>query len=409
MHFTSVYLSRILDNKIYTDNQELMGTLKDLAVDVNFKNPKVTIAVVKTKDGINFIDFDNITVSKENGQYILKCNKFKDKYLGNFMLLKKYVMDKQIIDVNGRKVVRANDVRLVILSSGMFIAAVDIGMEGLLRRIGIAKPLKKLGFKVSSKLMLWDDIQAAFSSKDILLSKTYNKLHTLHPSDLADILEDFDVNTGAIIFSSLDNAKAADVLEELEEDVQVNLLRTLSTNKAVDILEEMPADEAADALDGLDENKAEELLNSMEEETSNEIRELMKYEEYLVGSLMTTDFISCPADYTVNDAINAIRKETEEIDEIYYVYVISDENKLIGSVSLRDLILSNSNKKLKDIMNVEVIYIEDTDKINDLVKPIAKYNLFAIPVVDEQLNLVGTVSINDVFYEVTKYNKKYKY
>src|SRR5471030_207616 len=127
MQFSSVYLSRILDKKIYTANKELIGTLKDLAVDVNFKNPKVTIAVVKTKEGIKFIDFTDIIVSKEKKQYILICNEVQDKDLGNCLLLKKYVLDKQIIDVNGRKVVRANDVRLVILSSGMFIAAVDIG------------------------------------------------------------------------------------------------------------------------------------------------------------------------------------------------------------------------------------------------------------------------------------------
>ncbi|MBP2032840.1 CBS domain-containing protein/sporulation protein YlmC with PRC-barrel domain [Clostridium algifaecis] len=408
MEFKSAYLSRLLGNNIYINKTQILGTLKDLAVDVNFKNPKVTVAEVKTKEGTKFIDFDNISVSKEKGQYILVCNKVQNKDLGNYMLLKKYVLDKQIIDVNGRKVVRANDVRLVILSSGMFIAAVDIGMEGLLRRIGIAKPLKRLGFKVSSKLMLWDEIQAAFTSKDILLSKSYNKLHTLHPSDLADIIEDFDVNTGAIIFSSLDNAKAADVLEELEESVQVNLLRTLSTDKAVDVLEEMPSDEAADALDGLDENKAEELLNNMEKEASDEIRELMQYKEYLVGSLMNTDFISCPSDYTVGDVINDICQSTEEIDEFYYVYVVSDINKLVGSISLKDLIVSNSDKKLENIMNKEVIYIKDIDKINDLVKSIIKYNLFAIPVVDEQMRLIGNVSINDVLYEVTKYNKKYK-
>lgn len=186
------------------------------------------------------------------------------------------------------------------------------------------------------------------------------------------------------------------------------MLRTLSTDKAVDVLEEMPSDEAADALDGLDENKAEELLNNMEKEASDEIRELMQYKEYLVGSLMNTDFISCPSDYTVGDVINDICQSTEEIDEFYYVYVVSDINKLVGSISLKDLIVSNSDKKLENIMNKEVIYIKDIDKINDLVKSIIKYNLFAIPVVDEQMRLIGNVSINDVLYEVTKYNKKYK-
>ncbi|MFL0195719.1 magnesium transporter [Clostridium sp. WILCCON 0269] len=408
MRFRSAYLSRILGNKIYTANKEVIGTLKDLAVDINFQNPKITIAVIKAKEGIKFIDFNNIDVSKEKGQYVLTCNKIESKDLGNYMLLKKFVLDKQIIDVNGRKVVRANDIRLVILPYGMFAVAVDIGIDGLLRRIGIAKPLKRLGFKVSSKLMMWDDIQTAFTSKDILLSKTYNKLSTLHPSDLADIIEDFDVNTGVIIFSSLDNAKAADVLEELEEDVQVRLLRKLPTDKAADILEEMPADEAADVLDGLNENKAEELLSNMEKEASDEIRELMEYEEYLAGSLMNTDFISCPADYTVADVINDIRESVNEIDQIYYVYVVSDTHKLIGVVSLRDLIISDPDKRLGNIMAKELIYMKDTDETTGLVKAISKYNLFAIPIVDEQMHLRGTVNINDVVHEFTKNNKRYR-
>lgn len=408
MQLKSVYLSRILGNKIYTENRELIGTLKDLAVDINFKNPKVTIAVLKTKTGTRFIDFNGINVSKEKGQYVLVCNKIKDKDLNDNMLLKRYVLDKQIIDVNGRKVVRANDVRLVILSTGMFIAAVDIGMDGLLRRLGIAKPLKKLGFKVPSKLMLWGDIQTAFASKDIMLSKTYNRLSTLHPSDLADIIEDFDVNTGAIIFSSLDNAKAADVLEELEEDIQVSLLRTLSADKAADILEEMPADEAADVLDGLNEIKAEELLNNMEKEASDEIRELMKYEESLVGSLMTTDFVAYPASYTIADVVNDIRKLTEEVEQVYYIYIVGENQKLIGVVSLMNLITSDTDKKLEDIMIEEVKYMQDTDEISDLAKAMLKYNLFSMPIVNKEMSLLGVVSINDIFYEFAKDNRKYR-
>lgn len=406
MQFRSVYLSRILDRKIYTLNKELLGTLKDLAVDVNYKNPKVIVAVIKTHEGIKYIDFDYIKISKEKRQYVLICSEERNKDLGNNLLLKKYVLDKQIIDVNGRKVVRANDVRLIILDSGIFIAAVDIGMEGILRRIGIAKPLKILGINVSSKLMLWDDVETAYASEDIALSKTYNKLHTLHPSDLADIIEDFDSKTGAIIFSSLDTAKAADVLEELEEDVQVSLLRILSTDKAADILEEMPADEAADVLYGLKEDKAEELLNNMEKEASNEIRELMEYEEDLVGSLMTTDFISCPSNYTVGDVINDIRAAEDDVEQFFYIYVVNEANELEGVVSLKKLIISDAHTKLEDIMKRKVIYSQDEEKISDLVKNITKYNLLAMPVVDEETHLIGSVNLSDIIYEIIKGNKR---
>lgn len=407
MQFRSVYFSRILGNKIFTEDGHVLGTLSDIGVDITLKNPKASVAAVKTRGGIIYIDFNNFDISKEKGQYVLTCSSAEKKDPDDCMLLKRYFLDKQIIDVNGRKVVRANDVRLVILSSGMYVAAVDIGVGGLLRRIGIAKPLKTVGVKVSTKLMLWDDIQTAFTSTDIKLSKSYNKLSTLHPSDLADIIEDFDVNTGALIFSSLDNATAADVLEEMEEDVQLSLLNALSVDKAADILEEMPADEAADILDGLNENKAEELLSSMEKEASDEIRDLMEYEENQVGSLMTTDFISCPADNDVAEAMKLIW-EYSEYDHIYNIYVLDDANKIAGCLSLRDLINSASGTVLKDIMDTEVTSIRDTDDIDDLVKIAVKYNLLSVPVVDEREYLIGIVNINDIVYELTKNDRRYR-
>jgi flagellar motility protein MotE (MotC chaperone)/sporulation protein YlmC with PRC-barrel domain len=408
MQFRSVYFSRILGNKIFTAERKVLGTLSDIGVDITFKNPKASVAAVKTKEGIIYIDFNNLDISKENGQYVLRCKSADKKDIGDCMLLKKYVLDKQIIDVNGRKVVRANDVRLVILASGMFIAAVDIGMGGLLRRIGIAKPLKTLGVRTSTTLMLWDDIQTAFTSKDIKLAKSYNKLSTLHPSDLADIIEDFDTNTGTLIFSALDNATAADVLEEMEEEVQLNLLRTLSVDKAADILEEMPADEAADILDGLNESKAEELLSSMEKEASDEIRDLMEYDDNQVGSLMNTEFIACSADYSVSAAAELVRKCSEEYDQIYNIYVVDDSSRIKGSLSLRDLVTSDSGSGLKDIMDDQVTSIRDTDDIDHLIKVAVKYNLLSIPIVDGQECLIGIVNINDIVYELTRNDRRYR-
>ena len=406
MEMSSFYLSRILGRKVVTKDGTFVGKIKDLGIIGELKTPRVEAIKVKTAKGLKIIEWNDVTINKEKGQYILTCNKLKEISTENIMFLAHHVLDKQIIDVNGRKVVRVNDVRLATLGSGVFVVAVDIGTEGLLRRIGIAKPLVWIGFNLSSKLLLWNSVETIFrSNENIKLSQKYNKLSILHPSDLADIIEDFDTNTGMMIFSSLDNAKAADVLEEMEEETQISVIKNLSKDKAADILDEMPADEVADILDGLSDNEAEELLNNMEMETSKEVRELMEYEDDEVGSLMTTEFIAFNQDITIENTIANLRQLKPEEDEMYYIYVTDDDNKLIGTLSLRDIIIASPKAQLKTIMHNEFSYIYDNDNIQELVKMVSKYNLLAIPIVDREMELLGNVIINDIIYELLK-NKR---
>jgi magnesium transporter len=401
------YLSRILGNKVYTSDMKVIGKLIDLGVINELKSPHVTTAKVKTNSGIKDYNFKHFSISKQKGQYVLVCNKIEEYTSTNTLFLRKHILDQQIIDVNGRKVVRVNDISLSYLEKGAYVVAVDIGIDGLLRRIGIAKPLKILGLKVPAKLMLWNDVEAVVTSNEnIVLSKTYDSLSILHPSDLADIIEDFDAKTGLSIFSSLDNATAADVLEQMEEDAQVSFIESLSADKAADVLEEMPADEAADILDGMDEEKVEELLNSMEKEASDEIRELLGYDSKAVGSLMSTDFVSFKNNETINEAIESLRKLKPEEDELFSLYVVDENDKLIGTLSLRDLIISEPTSKIGDIMNKKFKSMFDTDNINDLIKNVSKYNLVAIPVTDHEMKLLGNVIINDIIYELLKNKRK---
>jgi len=401
------YLSRILGNKVYTPDMKTIGRLSDLGVINELKSPQVTTAKVKTKSGIKDYDFKEFSITKQRGQYVLVCNKIQEYTSPNTLFLKKHILDQQIIDVNGRKVVRVNDVSLANLEAGTYVAAVDIGMNGILRRIGILKPLAKLGLKLQTKLMLWNDVQAVVATNEnIVLSKSYDSLSILHPSDLADIIEDFDPKTGLTIFTSLDNATAADVLEQMEEDSQVSFIESLSVDKAADVLEQMPADEAADILDGMEKDKVEELLNNMEKEASDEIRELLEYDSNEVGSLMSTDLVSFKNNETIFDAIENLRKLKPEEDELYRLYVVDKNNKLIGAISLRDLIISEPTLKIGDIMNKEFKSMFDTDNINDLIKNVSKYNLVAIPVTDNKMKLLGNVIINDIIYELLKNKRK---
>lgn len=413
MPILSLYLSRILGNKIFLKNGEILGRLKDIGVSMAIQHPVAISMIVKTRLGTKTYKWENMKITKKFGQYELVCNNpVEIDGADNVLYLSKNVLDKQIIDVNGRKVVRVNDIRLALLDKGLFAIAVDIGIEGILRRLGLAKPLKRIlkrfGKTISSKFILWEDIETiSRSNENIMLSKTYHKLATLHPSDLADIIEDLDLKTGIDIFSSLEHRRAADVLEEMETDTQRSILNELPAAKAADILEEMPADEVADILDDLNEEKVEELLNEMENNASLEIRELMEYPEYVVGSLMTTDFISFENTLTVEEAINELRLLKPDEDIIYYLYIVDKANKLLGAVTLRDLVISEPNTLLNDIMNKDIIYTRDTDSIKSLIKTVTKYNLVAIPVVDDDMKLLGTVLINDIIYELMKSGKTY--
>jgi magnesium transporter len=390
-----------------------IGTLSDIAVNVEVTNPQVAALVLKRGGKEVIADYSNFTITEEKGQFYFKCPKLKIiQNLDEDMLrLKNYVLDKQLVDINGRKLVRVNDLRLAVMSTGTFLVAVDVGFEGLMRRLGVAKPLKSamslFGAQIPGKLVLWNEVETVdIGHAGIKLSKAYSKLETLHVSDLADILEEMDIKMQAEVFSSLDDEKAADVLEELETKTQLSVLESLSVDKAADLLEMMPADEVADILEEMEEDKAEELLSKMESEASEEVRELMEYEDNEVGSVMTTDFLAYKITMSVNDVIEELRRIKPESSSIYDLYIVDDKEHLTATVSLRDLIVSSPETKLDEIMNTKMIFVYDTDDIESIGEIISKYNLLAVPVVSEEMELLGMVIIDDIVYNLLKARRR---
>ncbi|MDP4094708.1 MAG: CBS domain-containing protein [Bacillota bacterium] len=408
----SFYLSRILNVKVTASNGDTVGKLKDLIV-TKGEHPEVVACVIGSNSGKpGIFSWKGFTITKDNNKYKVSCqetNRFEPQE--DAVFLKKHILDKQIVDIDGVKVVRVNDVRLAAVSNGVFVVAVDVGVEGLLRRLGLAKPIKRVlqlfDKSIPGRFILWDNLETLASPlENLKLSMTYSKLNTLHPSELADIIEDLDIKTRNAIFDALDYEKAADVMEELETDFQVSILNSMTLEKAADVLEKMPADEVADILDDLEEEKAEELLDEMEHEVSEEVRELMEYPEDTVGSLMSTDFISFNEEMTVNDTINELRKQKPESDTIYYLYVLDSHERLIATVSLRDLIVSEPETKLHEIMNRKILYVYDNDDISSLMDMVTKYSLLAIPVVNEEMKMMGITIIDDLVYELLKPKRK---
>ncbi len=408
----SYYLSRMLQLKVHTSDGHVLGVLKDV-ISTNAERPEVVACIVKTRDQRELtLDWHQFSLTKEKNTYVLTCQIQTPVTLSEHnVYLKRHILDKQIVDFDGKKVVRVNDIRLAAITSGLFVVAVDVGMEGLLRRVDLAKPTQKLlqafGKNIPSKLILWSNMEPIGSSLDKLrLSTTASKLSTLHPSELADIIEELDVKTGTALFNSLDHDRAADVLEELESDVQYSILDQLPVEKAADVLELMPVDEVADILDELREDKAERLLNEMDQETSDEVRELMEYQENEVGSLMSTDYISFKETMSVSETLAELRRLKPESDTIYYLYVVDYHNALTAILSLRDLVVSEPQTKIAEIMNEKIVYVYDTDPIHSLVDIISKYSLLAVPVVDKDLTMLGVVIIDDVVYELLKPKKR---
>ncbi len=406
---STFYFSRIIGNKVYSQTGSTLGKLKDLIVDMDSAKPKVIAARLNTAKGVVTVDFSSFMIEKENGQYIICASELKEfNPDGKRMFyLAKNILDKQIIDMDGRKLERVNDLKLATVANGTYLIAADVGFEGLLRRLDVAKPLKRLlepiGITLPSHLILWDVVETVdYGHSEIKLSKDYSNLEKLHPSDLADIIEDMDRYAQIALISSMDEEKAADVLEELEPQIQKSVLENLPLDKAADLLEKMPADEAADILDELGKEKAEELLKEMEEAASEDIRELLEYPENSVGSIMLTDFILFNENATVDETIKELRRLKPEPDTIYYLYIVNDSDKLVASVTLRDLIVSEPETKLKQIMNPNIICVFDDDKIESLDEMITKYNLLAIPVVNAQKEILGVVIINDMVHNLLK-------
>lgn len=398
------YFSRIIGRPVYQSKQgHRLGRIADLYVDTNYKQPKVT--AIKLRGGVT-LDSTTIRIKQNGSKYYFLCNNLIGKEItdeGNYLSLVETMLDKQIIDLDGRKVVRVNDLRFAVVPEGLFLIAVDIGLEGLMRRLDVAKPMKKVfqmfHRNLPGRLILWDDVQTMESGENGLkLAAQVKKISMLHPSDVADIIEDLDKDKQMSMFIALDEEKAADVLEEMEPESQVKLIDNLSITKAAGVLEKMPSDEVADIFGVLDQDIVQNLLKVMTKETSEEVQELMEYPDNTVGSLMSTDLVSIDEKMTVEDCFVRLRSEKPEMDTVFFLYVVNMANQLIGTVSLRDLTVAEPALPIHEIMNTDVHTICDHDSLPDLIQMISKYNLPAVAVVDDDHKLSGTVIASDVLY-----------
>jgi CBS domain-containing protein/sporulation protein YlmC with PRC-barrel domain len=397
-----IFVSEVYKKPVLDQTGEEIGRLKDIIVGMGEPFPAVTALVVFRKETY-ILPWDIVNLFNRR---VISVN-VNIKNLGpasvapTDILICRDLLDKQIVDINGAKLVRVNDLELGDVNGKLCLVAADIGLRGLLRRLGMEARGEKLfslfHYKLQHRLIGWHYLQTIEPKLTKLrLTIARQKVPSLHPADLAEIISEVSQKERTAIFGTLDVDTAAEALHELEPRVQANIIDDMAKERASDILERMPPDEAADVLGDLTEAKAQELINLMEKEEAEDVQELLEHEEDTAGGLMTTEYLAFPPDLTVEEAIKELRLEAPNVETIYYLYILDDEERLIGVLSLKNLILAAPQAKLQDIMTTPVKTLSLDAGEQDVAEFISKYNLLAAPVVDENGEMRGIVTVDDV-------------
>jgi CBS domain-containing protein len=393
-----LYLSQVLGRPIRDLEGLRVAVVKDVIVRLGEDDhPPVTGLVARYRRRDFFLPRWRVRELNERGvrlnSDILDLRPFVRRE--NEVLLARDVLDKQLIDVDGKRVVRVNDVQIIEAADEWRVTGADVSLQGLWRRLA---PAGFLGTRKPVEVIDWADVgYLATDAATVQLKSASGKLSRLHPVEIARLAQALSYHHGSEVVESLDDETAAETLEEMPAESQARILGDMDEERAADILEWMSPDEAADVLGDLPEEKAEELLGLMEDEEQADVAELLPYEDDTAGGLMTTEFVTLPRELTVGEALARLREMAETPNMIYYIYVVEQEDswQLSGVIALRSLILSDPAAPLSDVMRTEFQTAHPDEPAKDVAQRIAEYNLLALPVVEESGEILGIITVDD--------------
>jgi magnesium transporter len=402
-----VSLTALLGTPVTDSHGQLRGRLKDIAVATGPDAGKVAGLVLKTRTGLCIVPSEDI-METPAGTLELRTSgamvPLKDD--GNYLYLQQDLIDRQIIDIHGRKVVRVNDVDLEWMGRGaahlLRVAEVEVGMRGAFRRVfkGLLTrgALESISRKLGANGIPWQfvDVIEVDPARRVKLRIEYERLAEMHPSDLAEILEDLAPAEREAVFTSLDEEVAAEALEEVEPKLQKALLEKLDEERIADIVEEMDPGAAADLLAELSEEQSDAILEEMEPEERHEVEELLEFDESSAAGSMTTDFIHLGMEATVAQAVLALRNFDGDPESVTEVYLLDEKRVLRGAISLARLVMALPETRLAVLAEPRVLSCPADLRQNDLAELFDKYNLRALPVVDAAGRMVGVVQADMV-------------
>jgi len=402
------FLSEILGRTITDLDGNFVGKLDDLIARelAEFPHPVVD-AVVIDQRGKKLITPYSTVMSLFAPAIPLKCHvedmpiyelKTDDVYLS------RDVLDKQIIDTDGARVVRVNDLELVRINGTLYVSNVDLGLMGILRRIGLGRATHSLASALRMRLpentVSWDNVELLHHDQFMRLRVPADSIADLHPADVAEILSDLNKMDSGQLMAAMNVEQVADTLEQVETEFQVSLIEDMDDERAADVLEEMEPDEAADLLAELPAERSRRLVSMMDKEEADDVRLLLTYPDDSAGGIMTTDFAVVPPDVTAEQAIKLLRETAVDIEPLIYVYVVDNIGHLLGVFSLNDLIFAEPTALVSEFMDDRVKTVATLDEQDEVAQVITKYDLLAVPVVDEANVIHGIVTADDALDKI---------
>jgi len=402
------FLSDLLGRKVTDMDGNVIGKLDDLVAreQSGFPHPTVDAIVTVADHQRRTIPFSAVvallapTIIVRNPSDQLPSYELAD----DDVLLSRDVLDKQIIDTDGARVVRVNDLELVRIHNTFYVSNVDAGLMGILRRIGLERPTRSLAgiFRrdLRPSIIPWDSVELLRHDQFMRLRVPAEKLAELHPADVAEIISDLNRLESGQVLDALNVEQLADTLEEVETEFQASLVEDMPDEKVADVLEEMEPDEAADLLAELPEKRSRELLALMDTEESADVRLLLTYPEDSAGGIMTTQYAWVEPDLTAEQALNFLREHAAEAETLFYVYVVDQEKHLQGVFSLNNLIFAPPQARVTEFMETRVKTVHLLDKQDEVAQVVATYDLIAVPVVDENNVIKGIVTADDALDKI---------
>jgi magnesium transporter len=401
-----LYLTELLGLKVYDLRGRLIGKLRDAALVPLIDPIRVDRFLVGAGSVWLSIRYDQIETLAVDGIH-LKDELLTPYHSDEYMLrMVRDLLDQQIIDAQGRKVVRVNDVTFKREREGgsdvLHILEIDIGLRSILRRVltGIIPPsiIRVLQERIAPRSIRWEfcNVLEADPQRRVRLNISNKLLENMHPADLADIVENLGHEDRAAIFNAVDAETAADLLSEVDHEMQTSIIESLRADKAADILEEMEPSEAADVLNELEDEQSEQILHEMEPEDKEEVEELRDFKDNTAGGLMDTGFLALPENATVADAMEELRRNEEGIEELHNIFLVDAHSRLRANVPVAKLFFAAGDTPLKEFAADPLISIQSDEKQDRVAEVFDKYNLLALPVIDESEELIGVITVDDV-------------